>query len=154
MSSFFSLAKLPIKERLFERLREARMRLGLKQSELAEHGEVSRVTQVSYETDATAPNTDYLRRVQAVGVDIPFVLFGEDVELAEKAGAHIDWKLVRESVEAVDFFCIKVAPNCPSGYRWQLIQQVYSNIIAARQSSDQSPPAANFELVRDAWERI
>lgn len=152
--SSFNLADLKIKDRLFERLKEARARLGLKQSELAEHGEVSRATQVSYETAFTAPNTDYLRRIQAVGIDIPFVLFGDNVELVEKAGAPIDWKLLQECVEAVDFFCIKVAPNCPSGYKWQLIQQVYANILAARQSDDQSHPASNFEVVRHVWEKI
>ncbi len=153
MSSFIP-GPLRIKDRLFERLREARMRLGLKQSELSEIGGVSRATQVSYETDMTAPNTDYLRLVQDAGIDIPYVLFGDNAEHESATSSTIDWKLIQESVEAVEFFCIKAAPNCPDSYKWQLVQKVYATLLAAKQSPDKSSPISHLDMVRHAWEKV
>ncbi len=153
MSSFIP-GPLRIKDRLFERLREARMRLGLKQSELSEIGGVSRATQVSYETDTTAPNTDYLRLVQDAGIDIPYVLFGDNAGHESATSSTIDWKLIQESVEAVEFFCIKAAPNCPDSYKWQLVQKVYAALVTGRQNSDHSHPISNLEMVRHVWEKV
>lgn len=148
-------ASLLIKDHLFERLKQARLRLGIKQSELAEIGGVSRATQVSYESNVTSPNTDYLRLVQSVGLDIPFVLFGDtDEQMNEDASEQIDWKLVQEAVEAVNFFCIKAAPNCPDSYKWQLVKKVYASILASRQNSDEVQANSNLEVVRQLWEKV
>lgn len=152
--SSFGLTALQIKDHLFERLKQARLRLGLKQSELAEIGKVSRATQVSYETNATAPNTDYLRLVQGAGLDIPFVLFGDEAEREGAPISQVDWKLIQESVEAVEFFCIKAAPNCPDSYKWQLIQKVYANLVAAKQGPDRGQQVSNLEVVRHVWEKV
>jgi transcriptional regulator with XRE-family HTH domain len=153
MSSFVSTT-LQIKDALFERLRQARLRLGLKQSDLAEIGEISRATQLSYETNATAPNTDYLRLVQKAGLDIPFVLFGDPTKREDYEEAQIDWKLIQEAVEAVEFFCIKAAPNCPDSYRWQLVQKVYASLVASRLNSSEDQSISNLEVVRHVWEKV
>lgn len=153
MSSFVSTT-LQIKDALFERLRQARLRLGLKQSDLAEIGEISRATQLSYETNGTAPNTDYLRLVQKAGLDIPFVLFGDPTKREDSEEAQIDWKLIQESVEAVEFFCIKAAPNCPDSYRWQLVQKVYASLNASRRNTADDQSISNLEVVRHVWEKV
>jgi transcriptional regulator with XRE-family HTH domain len=153
MSSFVGTT-LQIKDALFERLRQARLRLGLKQSDLAEIGQISRATQLSYETNGTAPNTDYLRLVQKAGLDIPFVLFGNPTTREESEDVQIDWKLIQESVEAVEFFCIKAAPNCPDSYRWQLVQKVYASLNVSRLNSADDQPISNLEVVRHVWEKV
>jgi transcriptional regulator with XRE-family HTH domain len=145
---------LDIKDNLFERLRQARLKLGIKQSELAEIGGVSRATQVSYETNGTAPNTDYLRLVQSSGLDIPFVLFGNDASQVGVGASQIDWDLIQESVEAVAFFCIKAAPNCPDSYKWQLIKKVYASLSESRQNASEVQANSNLEVVRHVWEKV
>lgn len=142
---------LPLKERLFDRLREARQRIGLKQVELASIGQVSRVTQVSYETDLTAPNTNYLKLVQGAGIDISYVLFGLDKSSLgeDDPTVTLDWKLLQHAFEEVEFFCIKAAPNCPSSYRWQLVKRVYEELASLKDSPVSSPQ----DIVRNAWEK-
>lgn len=130
------------------------MLLGLKQSELAEAGQVSRITQVGYEAGATSPNVTYLERVQEVGLDIPFVLFGQDASAiaGQLDSQGVNWQLLRQAHEEVEFFCIKAAPNCPPNYRWQLIQKVYTKLVSLNQAPDVGAPVAPQEIVRNAWE--
>ena len=59
------------------RLRQERERLGLNQQELALVGGVTRKTQYSYEAGVRQPDTAYLARVAARGVDIAWVVKGE-----------------------------------------------------------------------------
>lgn len=143
---------LRIKDGLHERLKEARMLLGLKQSQLAEAGQVSRLTQISYEAGTTSPNTAYLERVQDVGLNIPYLLFGQDAMEQLDSPTGVNWPLLRQAHEEVEFFCIKAAPNCPPSYRWQLIQKVYTKLVSLNQASDVESPAAPQEIVRNAWE--
>jgi transcriptional regulator with XRE-family HTH domain len=59
-----------------ECLREERVRLGLKQEEMAQIGGVTRNTQGSYERDERRPDTGYLKALNAVGLDILYVVTG------------------------------------------------------------------------------
>lgn len=60
-----------------ERLREERLRLGLKtQDDLAQIGGVNRNTQGSYEKGERNPDSAYLAAVAAAGVDVLYVLTG------------------------------------------------------------------------------
>ncbi len=154
MSTFIQTTFL-IKDRLFERLKEARQRLGLKQVDLAAIGQVSRATQVSYESDVTTPNTNYLRLVQGVGLDIPFVLFGvnEDTFAKSASATVVNWKLLQAAFDEVEFFCIKAAPNCPSSYRWQLIQRVYAELITMQDQNDEAQNRSAQDIVRTVWEK-
>ena len=155
MSTFIHTTLL-LKDRLFDRLKEARQRLGLKQVDLAAIGNVSRATQVSYETDVTTPNTNYLRLVQGAGLDIPFVLFGiNDDTLAKSASAMaVNWKLLQSAYDEVEFFCIKAAPNCPSSYRWQLIQRVYTELNAMQDQNEEAQNRSPQEIVRTVWDKV
>ena len=60
-----------------ECLREERVRLGLKQEEMAQIGGVTRNTQGSYERDERRPDTGYLKALNAVGLDVLYVITGE-----------------------------------------------------------------------------
>lgn len=59
-----------------DRLREERSRLFLSQADFAEKAGISRNTQVRYESGKTAPSSSYLATIEALGVDVGYVLFG------------------------------------------------------------------------------
>ena len=124
---------LVLKAGVGERMRVARSLLGLKQADLAELGQVSRATQVSYEAGATEPNTAYLRGIQASGIDIPLVLFGHTSQEIDAKGSvqssAIDWDRLQAAHEDVEFFCQRVAPTCPSRYRWLMVSELYSRQV-------------------------
>ncbi|WP_426232895.1 helix-turn-helix domain-containing protein [Pseudomonas sp. TWP3-2] len=69
-------------------LREERVRLGLKQEEMAQIGGVTRNTQGSYERDERRPDTGYLKALHAVGLDVLYVVTG--ARTPERAGALSD----------------------------------------------------------------
>jgi transcriptional regulator with XRE-family HTH domain len=144
-----------IKERLFERLKLARMRLGISQTEMAKIGAVSRVTLVNYEKDLTEPNTAYLRRIQTTGIDIPFVLFGTSSHSPDgrsDGNAAVDWALLQQAFEDIEFFCVRHAPSCPSSYRWKLVAQLYDALLVAKTNGT---PAKNnnIELINELWSK-
>jgi len=69
------------------RLREERKRLGLSQEQLAELGGVKLNAQSNYETAKRAPDSDYLARVAAHGVDVGFLFTGKRTPVAGQAVA-------------------------------------------------------------------
>lgn len=59
-----------------DRLREERERLGLNQAEFAASAGYARKSQFNYETGKSPPDATYLVAIEAIGVDVVFVLFG------------------------------------------------------------------------------
>lgn len=150
LSSLFSLTA-----GVSERLKAARTRIGLKQVDLAGFGDVSRATQMSYESGTTEPTTQYLRGIEASGIDIPFILFGhEKAELEDmsKPGHNVNWVALQRAHEEVEFFCLRVAPQCPARYRWQMVAQLYRHLLASVSSGAEpvSDREAN-EVISRAW---
>ncbi|MFJ5237031.1 helix-turn-helix domain-containing protein [Pseudomonas neuropathica] len=98
-----------------ECLREERVRLGLKQDEMAQIGGVTRNTQGSYERDERRPDTAYLKALHAVGLDVLYVVTGvrtpEPVGVLDEAEEMIvkryrsipgdDQKSVRRFLQAI-----------------------------------------------------
>lgn len=112
------------------RLRDAREAQGLSQKDLAAAGGVTRFTQAGYENEATDPNTGYLKSIQETGIDLHFILTGRRQESARNNQAtttEINWERLRAAYEDVDFFCQRLAPSCPSKYRWQMVAELYSS---------------------------
>lgn len=140
-----------------DRLREARNRLALKQSDLADIGGISRATQVSYEAGTTEPTTAYLRQVQMSDIDIPYVLFGHSKNEAKEAlnlGSSIDWSLLQQAYEHVDYFLMRRAPTCPGSYRWKMVSDVYAAIRQSqldRQHDGRMDEFGPLSLIESIW---
>ncbi len=121
---------LVLQDGISDRLRQARKAAGLLQADLAEQGKVSRATQCSYEAGTTEPTTTYLRNIQNCGIDLPFVLFdraSSELDVAEIQPGHLDWARLRTAFEIVEFFCLRSLPNCPSLYRWLMVEKLYTS---------------------------
>lgn len=63
-----------------ERLREERERLGKNQTDFGVAAGVSRGTQKAYELESSSPDVRYLSGLQALGVDVHYVLTGSRVD--------------------------------------------------------------------------
>ena len=63
---------------LARRMVEERTRLGLTQAALAEASALSRLSVVNYESGATVPSGEALVALDAVGIDIRYVLVGKN----------------------------------------------------------------------------
>jgi len=159
---FLDLSKLyrdllVLKDGIGDRMRQARTRAGLKQSDLSEIGGIARATQVAYEAGATEPTTAYLRKIQQSAVDVPYLLFGTQTQEflnGVSQGAGVDWTLLQRCHEDVEFFCARFATDCPQNYRWQMVQQVYQSICANKNQSDSEQPAENaLAVVQGIWNR-
>lgn len=61
---------------LGERLREERDRLGYSQTQFGDLAQVTKKTQMLYESDQRSPKADYLSALAGVGVDVQYVLTG------------------------------------------------------------------------------
>lgn len=66
-----------------ERLKEERSRLGLSQTEFAQIGGVQRRAQVNYEAGERAPDSVYLEKISALGVDVGYLVTGNRSNVAK-----------------------------------------------------------------------
>jgi len=60
-----------------EAIKSERLRLGMSQEEFGAAGGVKKRTQISYEQDERSPDAIYLRAISAIGVDVQFILTGD-----------------------------------------------------------------------------
>lgn len=60
-----------------EALKAERLRLGMNQEDFGAAGGVKKRTQISYEQDERAPDAVYLRAISSIGVDVQFILTGD-----------------------------------------------------------------------------
>ncbi|GAC1413236.1 MAG: helix-turn-helix transcriptional regulator [Burkholderiaceae bacterium] len=77
-----------LKNTFGERLKAERTRLGLTQEALGAVGGVKKLAQISYEQDKRFPDAGYLISVNAIGVDVHYVLFAKPsaADLADDEG--------------------------------------------------------------------
>jgi transcriptional regulator with XRE-family HTH domain len=68
-----------------DRLKEERTRLRLTQPQMAETGGVGKNTQINYEKGERSPDSEYLARVSAIGVDVLYVVTGTRSDLTPGA---------------------------------------------------------------------
>ena len=64
------------------RLKEERKRLSMNQTQLAKIGNVSKRTQINYESGRRAPNSNYLNAIADSGVDIQYIITGNRGKLS------------------------------------------------------------------------
>jgi len=67
-----------------DRLEEERKRLGLSQQNFADLMDISRTSQVNYETNKREPSAGYLAFSATIGVDVLYVLTGERLMAARE----------------------------------------------------------------------
>jgi transcriptional regulator with XRE-family HTH domain len=148
---------ISILDQLHKRLREARIKLGLNQAEIATAGGVSRSAQVRYESSETAPSTDYLRGIQSTGIDISYVLFGLTsdafAELAAKSNPPppIDWSMIKQAFEDVEVFCEQNSPKCPMSHRWEIVAEIYALHNSAHTSPLPMDRHSRQQVIKDLW---
>jgi transcriptional regulator with XRE-family HTH domain len=122
------------------RLRDERIRLGLKQDVVGEVTGVGRHTQANYESGRTFPTTQYLERAAEIGVDAVYVLFGtrnSDVSL------RIDQDLFSIAGEDVAFFLEQRKEQHYSlKDRWKLIFSLYDFLRSAQELGGNAPSGA------------
>ncbi|ACA89944.1 MULTISPECIES: helix-turn-helix domain-containing protein [Burkholderia] len=81
-----------------ERLKCERVRLGLNQTEFAALGAVKQRAQYQYEKGLRRPNSDYLRAIALAGVDVWYVLTGEESARLE----NLDERRIVSGFRALD----------------------------------------------------
>ncbi len=128
-------------------LRRERERLHLKQSEMADQLGVSRSTQICYEKGSTEPTTGYLRSAQSIGADVFSILYGDDV-----GSGSVDWSRLQQCAEAVEFFCLRFAPSCPTTYRWKMIRELYQALPKSNEIEE--PLSLTENLALDTLKKI
>lgn len=67
------------------RLKEERVRLGMSQTQLAALGGVGKMSQINYEKDVRSPNGEYFSALSNAGVDIQYVITGEQTKVDPSA---------------------------------------------------------------------
>lgn len=67
-----------MKEGFGTRIKSERERVGCTQIDFANIAEITRLTQSKYENGATIPNLDYLQKIEEFGVDIQYIITGEN----------------------------------------------------------------------------
>ncbi|MFZ4876855.1 helix-turn-helix domain-containing protein [Janthinobacterium sp. Mn2066] len=60
-----------------EAIKAERLRLGMNQEEFGAAGGVKKRTQISYEQDERSPDAVYLKAISSIGVDVQFILTGD-----------------------------------------------------------------------------
>lgn len=105
------------------RLREERVRASMSQIELAAAAQVSRGSQIGYETGARPPDASYLLRISALGLDAIYVLYGERQE--RFADAIFDWDLYHRIQNEIEQWTIDLNIEVPLERRQVLAKIIY-----------------------------
>jgi transcriptional regulator with XRE-family HTH domain len=113
-----------------KRLRAERIRLNLSQAELAGAGNVSKTTQVAYESNAHVPDMEYLTRIESLGVDKIFLLSG--LSKATFVSKEFDWSLLAEIVEALIEWSEENNVQIPPHKFADLLHLLYEQFVETR----------------------
>ena len=105
-----------------ERLREVRLSARLTQEQMAQAGGVTRTAQVRYEAGETFPSLDFFAGIQSLPIDFHYVLYAKK---KPEYGDEVEWKVLRESVEACEYFRVRADTDRSEDYLWELIRKTY-----------------------------
>lgn len=130
------------------RIREERCQLGYSQAELADLVGTARKTQTRYESDANAPDTNYLIAIGNLGADIVYILTGERHSGLPSPQANQLPERLRErlttAIEAIEEGLAATGRTAPPDVKAELVLAAY-DILA---SQGESAPAEIIRLVR------
>lgn len=87
-----------------QRLRLERVRLGLTQENFASVGGVKRVSQHMYEQDVRVPDLNYLQSLAGHGVDMPYLVLGQEAASARQGQFVMPATLLSDIYRVVDEF--------------------------------------------------
>lgn len=108
------------------RLKQERERLGMSMHDFAELGEVNRVTQMRYETEANYPTVEYMYKVGQHGVDTMFIETG--VRASDLVPIN-DLEAFSQAIDLIDELA-KLHNFKPSAeFRGRSILKVYRQIL-------------------------
>lgn len=85
------------------RLRAERTRLGVSQTELAVACGIAKNTQLNYEKDERSPDAPYLLSAQKAGVDVYYVLFGEQLPVSADQLSSFELEMLSYLKELSDY---------------------------------------------------
>lgn len=88
------------------RLKKERVRLGFPQEKFAELCGVKKGSQINYEQDKRKPDTHYLVKADALGVDIPYVLTGKKKTIDELAKDNSVQGLVFSEIDKAELIAM------------------------------------------------
>lgn len=127
------------------RLREERERLGMNQEQIGALGGVNRNTQGKYEKDLRSPDAAYLQALSTAGVDVHYVITGEQ-RAPEGALSLIDIDFLAEIAEQLDHI-ISQAGKKPRGAQFvRMVAEVY-NFMAQEGTRDAETASRALKLV-------
>lgn len=127
-----------------ERIVSERQRLGLSARAMAKAGGVSPASQSFYESSDRVPDARYLARIEAVGVDVRFILHGE--RTTEQVNRLFDWELLSEIYVSVDEWLVEQGLALHPQKKLQLVKILFDH-MAERGVVDRAKVA---ELMRAA----
>jgi len=117
------IKKMLIASGVGERLREERERLGQNQTDFGQAAGVSRGTQKAYELESSSPDIRYLSGLQALGVDVTYVLTGmrESAEAGDLSSeeSHLlqDYRRLSDAQRASSFEMVHALAEMAGRYQ-------------------------------------
>jgi len=101
----------------------------LTQVTLAQAGNVSKTTQIAYESGTHFPGVDYLERVGSQGVDLVYLVTGQ--KTAEFVNGNFNWKLFEEIWRVIEVWESKRKKAVPMSTKIKIARVLYRNLCAA-----------------------
>lgn len=131
---------------LGDRLKEERGRLGLTQEGLAKRIDVTARSIAGYELGTTTIRLDILYRLAEAGIDIPYVLFGDAIEISS-----IDQALYTRVCEWADVACRdRRGKPVPEWERQQRIVRAYRWLASSKSEEEREERFAQLPPSRVA----
>lgn len=128
-----------------DRIREERSQLGYTQAGLAKFVGTATKTQTRYETNASAPDTNYLLSLGEIGADIVYILTGErrsglPSPTADQLPPRLRERL-SDAIEAIEEGLAATGRTAPPHVKAELVLAAY-DILASQGES------ASAEIIR------
>ena len=141
-----SMNRVPnLQSTLGDRLRSERVRLGLTQETLADRTGISTRSIAGYELGTTTIRQDFIYRLENVGIDMAYVLFGDGTE----GSAVVDDELFERVNRWADVSCREPdGTPIPDWERLQRVARAYRWLASSRDKKELEERFAQLPAVR------